>query len=112
VSVQRRVTGLFGALPTRRGDVALTTRWNQLGRWFPRPVVWLVLALAGLALRRPARITALAAPTLAGALIVLATALVAPPDVRYLLPMAPAVVLLAAGALLGPRRRWSAPAPA
>jgi len=108
VSVQRRVAGLFAAMPTRRGNATLTSRWNQLGRWFPRPVFWLVLALVGLAIRRSARVSALVGPTLAGALVVLTTALVAPPDVRYLLPMAPAVVLLAAGALLGPRRRWSA----
>jgi len=108
VSVQRRVQGLFSEMPTRIGNTTLTARWNQLGRWFPRPVFWLVLALVGLAVRRPARVSALASPTLAGALVVLTTALVAPPDVRYLLPLAPAVVLLAAGALLGPRRRWNA----
>jgi Dolichyl-phosphate-mannose-protein mannosyltransferase len=108
VRVQRRVAGLFAEMPTRRGNASLTARWNQLGRWFPRPVLWLALALVGLAVRRPARIPALLAPTAAGALVVLTTALVAPADVRYLLPMAPAVVLLAAGAFLGQRRRWRA----
>jgi hypothetical protein len=110
VRLERRVGELFAALPTRRGNTGLATRWNQLGRWFPRPVVWLVLGVIGLAIRRPARIAALVGPTLAGTLVVLTTALVAPPDVRYLLPLAPAAVLLAAGALVGPRRRWSAPA--
>jgi hypothetical protein len=111
VSVQRRITELFAAMPTRGGNATLTARLNQLGRWFPRPIVFLLLAVVGLALRRPARASALLAPTLAGALVVLTTALVAPPDVRYLLPMAPALVQLAAGALLGHKRRWSARTP-
>src|SRR5438132_2785079 len=28
-------------------------RLNQLSRWFPRPIVWIVLGLIGLAWRRP-----------------------------------------------------------
>ena len=102
--VERRVGELFAALPGRTGNRALAIRWNQFGRWFPRPVVWLALGLLGLAIRRPAQWLAVAAPAVGCVLVVGVTGLVAPPDVRYLLPMVPAFVLLAAAGLLAPRR--------
>jgi hypothetical protein len=106
--LERQREALYDALPRRSGSSALVQRLNQLGRWYPRPLIWLGLGLLALALRRPARWPALLAPALAAAAIVVVTALVAPPDVRYVLPVAPAAILLAAAALLGSPARWRA----
>jgi hypothetical protein len=97
----RRLGELFGNLPRRSGRSGLAVRLNQLERWFPRPILWVLLGGVALAVRRPRRLVALAAPAVVAAFLVVVTALVAPFDVRYLLPLAPAFVVFAAGAVLG-----------
>ena len=97
---QRR---LFDALPDRQGNATLGLRLNELSRWFPRPLVWIVLGLVALALRRPRGSGTLVALALAAFVVVLLNALGLFTDLHFLLPVAPAFVLLGLGGLLGER---------
>jgi glycosyl transferase family 87 len=117
VALHERMTRLASHLPHRQGSTGLADRLNQLSRWFPPPVLWLALGLAGLVLRRPRDALALSVPTLAGLVVVLVSALGLPPEPHYSVPVAPAIVLLAAGGILGTSRRgeavaaWGVPTP-
>src|SRR5439155_1112591 len=81
----------------------LSLRLNQLSRWFPRPIIWIVLGLIGLVWRRPRGTQTLLALGLAAMLVIVFNALGLFADPHFALPVAPAFVLLAAGALLGRR---------
>jgi hypothetical protein len=105
---------LLAALPDRDGNGTLVTRANQLSRWYPRSALWLVVGLIAVAIRRPRNAAPLVALTAAALLVVGLNALGLGPDPHYVLPVAPAFVLLALAALLAPRRGppEEAPAPA
>ena len=62
---RRRGTRLFASLPTRAGNAQLALRLDQLSRWFPRPWMWIVVGLAGIAFRRPRGAATLVALALA-----------------------------------------------
>ena len=94
---------LFDALPDRRGNTALAHRLNQLSRWFPRPIVWIVLGLLALAWRRPRGASTLTALGLAALVVIVLNALGLFADPHFALPVAPAFILFGAGALLGRR---------
>ena len=90
-------------MPHRQGNAGLALRLNQLSRWFPRADAWILLGLIGLFLRRPRRAQVLVALGLAALFVILFNALGLFADPRFALPVAPAFVLFASGALLGPR---------
>jgi hypothetical protein len=94
---------LFAALPDRQGNAQLSLRLNQLSRWFPRPIIWIAVGLIGLIWRRPTGARTLIALGLAAMFVIVFNALGLFADPHFALPVAPAFVLLAAGALLGPR---------
>jgi hypothetical protein len=98
------VNELLQNLPDRTGTAWLGLRLNQLSRWYPRPLIWLVLGLVALAIRRPRGGVTLLALALAALLVVFLNALGLFADLHFLLPVAPAFVLLGLGALLGERR--------
>jgi hypothetical protein len=108
LALHERMDQLGANLPDRGGNGSLTLRLNQSSRWYPPPFVWLALGIVGLVARRPARALALAAPAVAALVVIVLSALGLPAVPHYSLPVAPAFVLLAAGALLGPRARTSA----
>jgi hypothetical protein len=112
--VENEVNGLFGALPTRTGNSQLALRMNQASRWYPRLILWIAVGLVALVVRRPRRARTLLAIGLAALFVIVFNALGLFADPRFALPVAPAFVLFAAGALLGPRaaRRDSLPDPA
>lgn len=101
--IVRRQNALFDNLPHRTGNTALGLRLNQLSRWFPRPIVWIVLGIIGIALRRPRLWPTLVALATAAFLVVLLNALGLFTDLHFSLPVAPAFVLLGLGGLLGER---------
>jgi hypothetical protein len=103
--VRRDVSDLFDALPDRNGNAQLAHRLNQLSRWFPRPLLWIVLGLVAIPLRRPRGGATLLALAIGAFLVVLLNALGLFTDLHFLLPVAPACVLLGLGGLLGERRR-------
>jgi hypothetical protein len=109
-ALHRKMNELWDNLPDRTGNSNLALRLNQSSRWYPPPVLWLVLGLVGLALRRPRNALALTTPAVAAFIVILLSALAIAAVPHYSVPVAPAFVLLAAGALLGPRR--PAPQPA
>jgi hypothetical protein len=102
--IRQQVSKLFRALPHRRGNATLSLRLDQLSRWYPRPYQWLLVGLVALALRRPRRALLLTSFSLAALLVVLLNALGLFADLHFILPVAPAFVLLGVGGLLAPRR--------
>jgi hypothetical protein len=107
-ALHARMDELQDNLPSRSGSATLALRFNQSSRWYPRPFMWLAIALACFVLRRPRDLLALVAPTIAGFVLVLLSAAGLPAEPHYSVPIAPAFVLLAAGALFGPRRQRAA----
>ena len=103
-NLHRRMNELASNLPDRSGSTTLAHRLNQLSRWYPPPFLWLVLALAGLALRRPRGALGLVVPALAGLVVIVVSALGLPAEPHYSVPLAPAFVLFAGGSLFAPRR--------
>ena len=110
-AILRRRDELFEGLPDRNGRPGLALRLNQLSRWYPRPWQWIVVGLVALAVRRPRGTLLLLALPLGALLVVLVNALGLFTDLHFVLPVAPAFVLLGVGALLGPRPPRSAVEP-
>jgi hypothetical protein len=104
IALHQRMDELRANVPDRAGNHTLALRLNQASHWFPPPVLWLVLGIVGLAVRRPAGALALVTPTSAALLVIVLDALAIQSVPHYAVPAAPAFVLLAAGALAGPRR--------
>ncbi len=103
-ALHRRISELSTNLPTRDGNRTLALRLNQSSRWFPPPVLWLALGLVGLATRRPAGALALATPAIGAFIVIAVSALAIAAIPHYSVPVTPAFLLLAAGALIGHRR--------
>jgi hypothetical protein len=101
--IQRQLNTLLSALPDRAGSPQLGLRLNQLSRWFPRPLVWIVVGLVAIAIRRPRGSATLIALALAAFVVVLLNALGLFTDLHFMLPVAPAFVLFGLGGLLGVR---------
>ncbi|MFL5944945.1 MAG: glycosyltransferase family 87 protein [Gaiellaceae bacterium] len=102
----RSVDRLSARIPTREGNATLIHRFNQASHAFPPLVVWLLVGLVAMLLRRPRGALVALAPCVAGLIVIVATSLVAPSVAEYSAPVSPAFVLLAAAGLLG------APSPA
>jgi hypothetical protein len=102
-----RMGELAENLPHRSGRSVLALRLNQASRWFPPPVLWLLLGVVGLATRRPDRGLALATPAIAGLVVIVLSALAIPSVPHYSVPVVPAFMLLAVGSLTGRRHRPS-----
>ena len=103
-AIVRERDELFSALPDRSGNAQVALRLNQLSRWFPRPILWIVVGLLALALRRPRGGQVLVALSLAAFFVIVFNALGLFADPHFALPVAPAFVLFGAGAALGVRR--------
>jgi hypothetical protein len=102
--IEVETAALFAALPDRAGNAQLGLRLNQLSRWFPRPWMWIVVGLAGLARRRPRGSETLVALSLAALGVVFLNSLGLFADLHFVLPVAPAFVLLGVAGMLGVRR--------
>lgn len=103
-----RIAELSGSLPDRAGNPTLALRLNQSSRWFPPPVLWLVLGLVGLVVGRPRNALAMSTPALAALIVIVLNALAIAAIPHYSVPVAPAFFLLGAGALLAPAARTRA----
>jgi glycosyl transferase family 87 len=103
-ALHRRMDELSANLPARDGSRSLANRLNQASRWFPPPLLWLLLGLGALLLRWPRGALALATTAAAALAVILLSALGLPAEPHYTVPVAPAFVFLAAGALFAPRR--------
>jgi hypothetical protein len=92
---------LFAALPDRAGNAELSHHLNQLSRWYPRPILWIVLGIVALFVRRPRGTRVLVALSLSALLVITLNALGLFADPHFALPVAPAFVLFGIAALLG-----------
>jgi Glycosyltransferase family 87/Dolichyl-phosphate-mannose-protein mannosyltransferase len=98
-ALHRRMDELARNLPDRRGSPAVVRGVNDASRWFPPPILWVVLAIIAVAWRRPDRALALAVPSVAALVVILLTALGLPTESHYSVPVAPAFVLGACAGL-------------
>lgn len=103
-ALYQRMEELAGNLPDRKGNATLALRLNQSSRWYPPPILWLVLGLVGLVVRRPNDAVASATPAVAALIVIALSALAIAAVPHYSVPVAPAFALLAAATLFGPRR--------
>ena len=76
---------------------------NQASHVFPPLFVWIVLGFVALAVRRPRGALIALAPSIAGLVVIVATALVVPAVAEYAAPVSPAFLLLTAAGLVGAR---------
>ena len=106
-ALNRRIDELAADMPDRAGSATVVRYLNLASRGFPPPVVFLVLGVVGVALRRPENALALSTPAIAAVVVVVLSALAIEAIPYYSVPVAPAVVLLAAGGLLGATPRSS-----
>lgn len=106
----RDVERLSNRIPTRDGTQSVIHRLNQVSHRFPPLIAWLVIGVAGMALRRPRNALVVLAPCLAGLVVIVATALVAPSVPEYAAPVSPAFLMLAAVGLAGVPVRRQRPA--
>jgi hypothetical protein len=103
------VERLSNRLPTRDGAQGVIHRLNQVSHRFPPLIAFLIIGALALALRRPRNVLVALAPAVAGLIVIVATALVAPSVAEYAAPVSPAFVLLAAVGVVGvPARRQRA----
>jgi hypothetical protein len=100
-AIRGELDSLFNNLPHRTGNAQLSLRMDQLSRWFPRSIIWIVVGLIALVLRRPRGARTLVALALAALFVIVFNALGLFADPRFALPVAPAFVFFGSCALLG-----------
>jgi hypothetical protein len=104
-----RVREVSDGFPDRDVKARVVERLNQLSRWFPRPLVWLVVGLAALFWRRPRGFAPVLVLTGLVLLLFVTTAAAVYAVAEYSVPVAPAFVLLAAAGFLAPRSSGAQP---
>ena len=102
--LERGLGDSFDAFPSRQGSAALAEALNTASRLYPRNVVLLLVGLVAVAVRRPRGWQILAALVAPALLLCVATMTGVYPVAEYVVPLAPAFVLLAAAGLVGERR--------
>jgi hypothetical protein len=103
-ALHRRIEELSDNLPDRAGNATLALRLNQSSRWFPPPVLWVVLGLTGLVIRRPTNALAMSTPAIAAFIVIVLSALAIAAIPHYSVPVVPAFFLLGSAAMLAPVR--------
>lgn len=98
-----RESELGGELRPYAGSESLTRWLSRSSKLWPPPVLWLVVGLAGVALRRPRRLALAAVPAAAALAVVVTSALGTYSIIELAVPVAPALVVLGAAGLLGER---------
>jgi len=96
-------THLELSFPKRTGNRSLGTLLNRLSHRYPPALLWLVVGVVALVRRRPRGTTALIVIASAALVVVIFNGLGLLADRHFILPVAPAFVLFALGALLGER---------
>ena len=102
--VFERLDELLGRFPDRAAREEAVRRLDQLSRWYPRPLAWLVLGLAVLLWRRPRGMTTPLVLVGCSLLLLLTTALAVYAVAEYSVPLMPAFILLAVAAMFAQRR--------
>ena len=102
-ALHRRIDELAGDMPDRAGNAIVVRYLNLASRGFPPPVLFLVLGVVGLVVRRPENALALSTPAIAAVIVIVLSALAIEAIPYYSVPAAPAFLLLAAGWLVASR---------
>ncbi len=102
--MNRHVDAAFGRFSDRQGNASLGEWVDRASRWFPRPVVWLLVGALGVAIRRPRAVATAVVLTAAAVLVIVGTSLAVPAAAEYAAPVVPAFLVLAVTGLLAPRR--------
>jgi hypothetical protein len=100
-ALDRRVDELLAGLPDRSPRAGLVRWLESASRWYPRPVLWLVVGLLALAWRRPSRAEIPLVLAAAALVLLVSTALAVYAVAQYSVPVVPALVLLATVGVLG-----------
>ncbi|MDQ3672680.1 MAG: glycosyltransferase family 39 protein [Actinomycetota bacterium] len=101
--IGRRIEALEESFPERSARPEAIDRLNSASRWYPRPVLWLLVGLLAASVRRP-RGVAVSLTLAGGALLILvATSFAVYAVAEYSVPVTPAFILLATAGLLGRR---------
>ncbi len=101
--IDRQIDDLMASFPDRDPRAGAVDWLNRASRWYPRPVLWLVLGVLAALIRRPRRLAAPLLLTGSALLILLGTALAVYAVAEYSVPVTPAFILLATTAVLGKR---------
>jgi len=101
--IDRRVEDLYGSFPDRGARPEAVDWLNRASRWYPRPVLWLLLGVLAAFFRRPRGLAVPLALTGGALLILIATSLAVYAVAEYSVPVTPAFILLATVGLLGRR---------
>ncbi len=104
LALERRLAELAAAFPDRAGNPGLGDRINQVSRWYPRLIVWLLVGAVAVAVRRPRGIATPAILAVGASVLLVATSLAVPAAAEYATPVAPAFILFAVAGLLVPPR--------
>lgn len=102
--LNRAAVRLQSDLPNRNGSPTVANALNELSRYYPRIVVWLLAGVLALALRRPRRWRLPTALAALGLVALLATIAGMPPGLEYRLPFDPLFLLFAIAMLTIPAR--------
>lgn len=101
--VRATVDRLAADVPPYSGSAWLTLQLSRSSKLFPPPLLWLVLGVVALFVRRPAR-APLALALAAGALLVTVfNALTIYPIIEFAIPLMPALIVCGAAGLVGDR---------
>jgi hypothetical protein len=103
--LDRKLDELTATFSDGEGTPSLRGPLNDLSRLYPRPLMWLVLGLVAVGVRRPRGARVPLALAAAALVLVASTALAVYAVAEYTVPVAPAFVLLAAVGLCGTGRR-------
>jgi len=101
--IDRRVDDLNDSFPDRSVRSEWVDRLNSASRWYPRPVLWLLVGLVAALVRHPRRLAVPLTLAAAALLVLLSTSLAVYAVAEYSVPVTPAFVLLAGAGLLGRR---------
>jgi hypothetical protein len=102
-ALDRRVGDLLAGLPDREQRSGFIRWLNSASRWYPRPILWLLVGIVAFAIRRPRGLLLASAPMVAALLVLLATSLAVYAVAEYSVPVVPAFVVFALAGLLGCR---------
>ena len=91
-------------LPTRDSNATLASKGGTAAYRWPRPILWIAVALVAFAVRRPRGTAPMLVLGAIGALVLLVHALSQAPQSEFQLPFVPLWIAAALVALLAPRR--------
>jgi hypothetical protein len=104
VELTNRVRDWNAQLPLRNGNSTLASKLDTLSWRTPRSILWIILALVAIAIRRPRGSGVLLVLLFGAGLVLLVHALSQGPQTEFELPFAPLFAAVAIAALAMPRR--------